>query len=71
MEDLKNIRAEMARNGMGIGSLAEYLGLSTNSTSWKLQGKREFTLTELCKLADKFNVSIDYLAERSANTQTS
>jgi transcriptional regulator with XRE-family HTH domain len=62
---LKNLRAEMARHGKTIAEMAELLDVSVNTFSFKLHGKREFTLKELKALADYFNVSIDYLAEES------
>lgn len=59
-----NIRAEMARNRITVQETAEIAGMSDTSFRKKINAEREFTLTELCKLADKFSVSIDYLAER-------
>lgn len=56
-----NIRAEMGRNNITVGKLAEYLGLSVNSVSFRLNGRREFTLSEVEKLADIFGCSLDYL----------
>lgn len=56
-----NIRAEMGRRNLTIKELAINLGLSTNSVSFKLSGKREFTLSEIEKLANLFNCSLDYL----------
>lgn len=56
-----NIRAEMGRNNLTIKKLAKNLGLSTNSISFKLNGKREFTLSEIESIADIFGCSLDYL----------
>lgn len=56
-----NIRAEMGRNNMTIKELANNIGLSTNSVSFKLNGKRQFTLLEIEKIALLFNCSLDYL----------
>lgn len=58
-----NIRAEMGRHNLTIKELAHKLNLSTNSVSFKLSGKREFTLSEVKALADIFNCSLDYLVE--------
>lgn len=63
---LKNLKAEMARNGKTNMSMARFLGVSENTFSFKLNGKREFTLDEINKIAALFNVSIDYLAQKSA-----
>lgn len=51
----------MGRNNITVGKLAEYLGLSANSVSFRLSGRREFTLSEVEKLADIFGCSLDYL----------
>lgn len=56
-----NIKAEMGRNNLTIKGLAETLGLSANSVSFKLHGKREFTLSEIEKMATFFGCSLDYL----------
>ena len=56
-----NIRAEMGRNHLTIKQLASRLGLSTNTVSFKLNGKREFTLSEIERLANMFDCSLDYL----------
>lgn len=56
-----NIKAEMGRHGLTIKELATNLGLSTNSVSFKLNGKREFTLSEIERIACLFGCSLDYL----------
>ncbi len=56
-----NIKAEMGRNNLTIRELANNLGLSTNSVSFKLNGKREFTLSEIEAIANLFGCSLDYL----------
>ena len=60
---LNNLKAEIARQNKTIAEMAKYMEMSTNTFSWKMNGKREFALSEMCKLADYFNVSIDYLAD--------
>lgn len=63
---LINLKTEMTRHEQTITSMAKFLGMSTNTFSWKLNGKRgrEFTLDEIKRIADYFGVSIDYLAEK-------
>ena len=61
---LINLKAEMTRNQKTIVEMALFLGVSSNTFSFKLNGKREFTLDEAGKMADLFRVSIDYLAEK-------
>lgn len=63
-----NIRAEMARLGKTQGDIAELLGVSTNTLRWKLNGERPFMLDEVLKLAELFNCSLDYLAEKTEPT---
>lgn len=61
----RNIRAEMARNSKTVKEMAKFLSLSDNGFSFKLNGKNQFTLAEMEKLADYFDCSIDYLAGRT------
>jgi transcriptional regulator with XRE-family HTH domain len=57
---------ERRRLGMGISkrAIADYLNLNPTSVVLKLQGKREFTLTEARKLADLWGIPLDELAGR-------
>lgn len=41
--------------------IAKFLNLSTTGYSYYEQGKREPNIDILCKLADFYNVSLDYL----------
>lgn len=41
------LRAALAQQGMTQGKLAELVGISPNSLSRKLNGKRQFTLGEM------------------------
>ncbi len=47
--------------------LAEYLGCSQNTYSDYERGKINIPLDMLIKLADFYNVSLDYLTERTDN----
>lgn len=60
----ENLRAEMARNHKTIKEMAGILSLSDNGFSFKLNGKNQFTLDEMARMADLFECSIDYLAGR-------
>lgn len=64
-----NVRAQMVKHKMTNVDMAKLLGLSSNSFSFKINEKREFTLTELAKMANLFGVSIDYLIEIRKATQ--
>ena len=50
--------------------LAMDLGMNQNSISRYETGEREADYATLIRLADYFNVSIDYLLERTNNPQT-
>lgn len=56
-----NIRVEMKRHDLTLKELATNLGLSTKSITFKLNGKREFTLSEIERIANMFGCSLDYL----------
>lgn len=65
-----NIDAEIAaylrREGMTQAKLAERMGMSENTLSWKRRGSmgREFSLGEVVTIAELTGKSIDYLAGR-------
>lgn len=61
---LKELRIS---KGVSQLKLAIDLGLNQNSISRYECGEREADYTTLIKLADYFNVSIDYLLERTDN----
>ena len=46
----RNIRAEMARNGETLGSLAQKTGMSKDTLSRKLNGEAAFKLEEAVRL---------------------
>lgn len=51
--------------------LAHFLAISTSAYGFYEQGKRQPDLDTLCKLANFFDVSIDYLLGRSPTYSTS
>lgn len=59
-----NIRAEMRRHNKTNADVGKMLGITPNSVSFKLNGKRPFTLEEIRRLAEEFDCSLDYLAIR-------
>ena len=61
-----NLRAEIKRHGKTLSDIGQFLGISANAVSLKLNGKTEFTLKEICILAEKFNCSLDYLAVKDS-----
>ena len=61
---LKEVRK---RRGISQLRLALELGMNQNSISRYENGEREADYRTLIRLADYFNVSIDYLLERTDN----
>lgn len=60
------IAAYLRREGITQAELAERMGMSENTFSWKRRGSmgREFSLGETARLADLMCKSIDYLTGR-------
>ena len=61
---LKQLRRQ---HGISQLNLAMDLGLNQNSISRYESGEREADYQTLIRLADYFNVSVDYLLERTEN----
>lgn len=63
------MRLKQMRQKRGISQLklAMDLGMNQNSISRYESGEREADYQTLIRLADYFNVSIDYLLERTEN----
>lgn len=61
----KNLRAEMAREGLTIRAISNKLGITDKTFRSKLHGKTEFTRSEMVKLRNTFfsNLTIEYLFE--------
>ena len=62
--NLKKVRKE---KGISQLKLAMELNMSQNTISRYETGEREPGINELVKIADYFNISIDYLLERTQN----
>ena len=63
------VRLKEIRKSKGISQLKMAMDLNTNQNTISRYetGEREPGITELIKIADYFNVSIDYLLERTDN----
>ena len=63
------MRLKEIRKSKGISQLKLAMDLNTNQNTISRYetGEREPGITELIKIADYFNVSIDYLLERTDN----
>ena len=61
------ISAYLRRNGITQAEMAERMGMSENTFSWKRRGVkgREFSLGEAAAIARMTGKSLDYLAGRS------
>lgn len=58
---MKNLRKLREQKEISQKELAEYLGVSQNAVSSYELGKREPSIDTLVKLADLYEVSVDYL----------
>lgn len=60
-----NVRAEVAARGMTIRDLGEVLGLEERAASRRWHGRVAYSLDELAKLAEAFDVSwADFAKQR-------
>lgn len=59
------VAAYLRREGKTQAELAEELGMSENSLSWKRRGIREFKLSEVTRLADICGFSLDDVLEEA------
>lgn len=50
----ENLRVEMARKQLSITEIAAYLGITRDTLSYKLSGKRSINLDEALRIARKF-----------------
>jgi transcriptional regulator with XRE-family HTH domain len=62
-----NIRSIREGNDVTQQQIAELLNVSQNTYSQYETGKIEWTASILIKIADYFNVSVDYLLDRTKN----
>lgn len=61
-----NLRAELARKGLNVLALSEYMGMTTQNVYNKLNGKVTFTQKDMKTIQDFFKVNggdytLDYL----------
>ncbi|MEN2261391.1 helix-turn-helix transcriptional regulator [Enterococcus faecalis] len=61
----KNIRSIREDNDVTQQQMAELLNVSQNTYSQYETGKIEWTASTLIKIADYFDVSVDYLLDRT------
>lgn len=63
----RNIRSIRDDNDVTQQQMAELLNVSQNTYSQYETGKIEWTASTLIKIADYFDVSVDYLLDRTKN----
>jgi hypothetical protein len=62
-----NIHAELARNGLTVAMLADYLGMTRQNLYYKFSGKIDFSFRDMEAVQDFFKLktgdsfSLDYL----------
>lgn len=63
----RNIKAEMRREGITQEQIADYLGMTSNNLSLKLNGKVVLTAPEAVAIQKRFfpRATLDYLLEQS------
>lgn len=64
----ERIRVELARQQMTQEELAGRLGYTQTAVSYWATGKRQPGLDDLCRLADEFGCTTDYLLGRPRRT---
>lgn len=70
---LRNLRAEMARQGVTVGDVAEALGVRNATVSDKLNGRYRFYFDEAFKIKCRFfpDHSLEYLFMRDDEKKNS
>lgn len=61
------LRGKMAESKDDVSSLVEYLGISDDSIRRRLKGEKDFELSELLTLADRYQITIDELFKLERN----
>lgn len=67
---VKRIRDLREDNDMNQTKVAEYLGMSQTGYSKYETGENDIPTSVLIKLADLYNVSVDYILNRTNNPKT-
>lgn len=62
---IKNVRCLLWRDQVTQRTLAAAIGIHEQTLSNKMGGTRPFTLRDLTRIADFFDVSVDFLLGRS------
>lgn len=64
----KNLRAEMARERVTIGAVADLIGRTRDTVANKIDGDSNFTIEEAQEIRDKFfpGLTLEYLFAKEA-----
>ena len=57
----KRIERFMADQKIGVGEMANLLGMTTNSLRWKRTGKQDWKWSEVLRMSDLMGMSVDEL----------
>lgn len=63
MTDINKLKAAIVRNGMTAYSLAEAIGISKQSLSYKMNNKRDFRAPEIDSIVKVLNLTPDEIAD--------
>ena len=63
-----NLELELFKHKISRKKLAQILGVSDATLRNKMSGRSEFTLLEFRKIAELFEVTLDYLAQAARET---
>ena len=68
---MRNLCAEMARNGVSIGDIQKVLGCADKTVRNKTSGATEFSVSEALKIRDAFfpMLRIEYLFARDEDRE--
>lgn len=59
MPKILSFKGWMSENGIKQKEIAELLDISLQSTNLKVNGKQDFTLPQVAKICQKYNISAD------------
>ena len=57
MLDAQKLRGKIVEAGMTQGKLAKAIGISQNTLTRKLTGRRDFTIGEIDRICDALNIT--------------
>ena len=68
---VREIKAEMARQGINQSELGELVGRTQNAISRRLTGKVQFSMGEIEEIAQALDVTVDQLIPRAKSRRAS